>query len=133
MSTEKPVTENTFYPQYFIIPKSEPQYDQIKKHLLDSTHRPAGSSHYFIRAAHEKGCVCRINDGNGTVLFYEILDHLKEGISDEDIRAALRESSNTSPLPGYFHISPKIEQKLHAFQTTDSSCYHKKCEHRSLA
>jgi hypothetical protein len=133
MSTEKNGTDNTFSPQYFIINRSEPQYDLLKKQLLDSTHRPVGSSHYFIRAAREKGCVCRIKPGNGTVLFYEVLDHLQDGISNEDIRDAIREPSNASPLPGYFYITPGIEQKLRAAQAADHSCSGKACKPGNLA
>jgi hypothetical protein len=133
MSTAKPVTENTFSPQYFIIPKSDPQYDLIKKQLLDSTHSHVGSSHYFIRAAREKGCVCRIKCGNGTVLFYEILDHRGVGISDEDLREAIGEPSNASPLPEYFYITPKIEEKLRVFLAADHVYSGKKCKTGSLA
>lgn len=126
MSSEKNGTDNTFSPQYFIINKSEPQYDLLKKQLLDSPHHPVGSSHYFIRAAREKGCVCRIKPGNGAVLFYEVLNHLQEGISNEDIRDAIREPSNASPLPGYFFITPKIEETLREVQAADHSCCTKK-------
>ena len=134
MSTEKKVAENTFSPQYFIINRSEPQYELLKKQLLDPSHLPAGSSHYFIRAAQEKGCICRIKAGNGTVLFYEVLNHLREGITNEDIRDAIREPSNASPLPGYFYITPKIEQKLlRAMRMQDTSCYGKPCKPGTLA
>ena len=133
MSTEKMVAENVFSPQYFIINKSDLQYDLIRKQLLDTPHRPVGSSHYFIRAVREKGCVCRIKAGNGTVLFYEILNHLQEGISDEDIRDAISEPSNASPLPGYFYLTPKIEEKLQVFLSADHAYCGKKCEPGNLA
>lgn len=133
MLTEKPVEKNTFSPQYFIINRSEPQYELLKNQLLDTPHQPVGSSHYFIRAAKEKGCICRIKPGNGTVLFYEILNHLQEGISNEDIGEALREPSNASPLPGYFYITPKIEEKLKGIQAQDHPYSRKKCKHESLA
>ena len=133
MSKEKPVTENTFSPQYFIINRSEPQYELLKKQLLDSSRLPPGSSHYFIRAAHEKGCICRIKAGNGTVLFYEVLDHHREGIAGEDIRDAIREPSNASPLPGYFYITPRIEEKLRALKMQDMSCCGKRCKPGTLA
>src|SRR5512137_1594236 len=100
MSKEKPVGKNSFAPQYFIINKSEPKYDLIKEQLLDSSGCQAGSSHYFIQADQDNGCVCRIRAGNGTVLFYEILDHLREGISDEDIQDVLSDPANACPLPG---------------------------------
>jgi len=122
MSKEKPVPENTFSPQYFIISKSEPQYELIKKQLLDTPHHQSGSSHYFIRTCSDKGCVCRIRPGNGTVLFYEILNHLQQGISDEDIREILADPANASPLPGYFYLTPKIKTKLQAMHLPALSC-----------
>jgi len=133
MSTEKKIPENTFSPQYFIINKSEPQYDLLKNQLLDSSHLPVGSSYYFIRAANEKGCICRIKDGNGPVLFYEILNHLREGIASEDIQDAIRDPSNASPLPGYFYLTPTIEQKLRALKMRDASCLTKRCKPGTLA
>jgi len=42
MSKEKSDTKKTFSPQYFIINKSEPQYDLIKKQLLATNHCPDG-------------------------------------------------------------------------------------------
>lgn len=111
----------SFSPQYFIINKSEPKYDLIKRQLLDSSRFPAGSSNYFIRADEDKGCICRIRSGNGTVLFYEILNHLREGISDEDIQDALTDPSNACPLPGYFYITPKIKEKLHEVPLMDTT------------
>jgi hypothetical protein len=114
MPITKKHTESTNFPQYFIINKSEPQYELIKKQLLDSPISPVGSSHYFIRAGSDNSCVCRIKAGNGTVLFYEILNHHQEGISDEDIGEALADPINSSPLPGYFYITPKIEERLQA-------------------
>jgi hypothetical protein len=120
MLTEKPAEKNAFSPQYFIINKSEPQYALIKDQLLDSSDIPTGSSHYFIRAAQDDGCICRIRAGNGTVLFYEILNHCSNGILDEEIREVIRDPSCASPLSGYFHLSPKIKEKLMEFPLLDS-------------
>ena len=133
MSTAKPVCETTFLPQYFIIPRSEPQYDLIRNQLLASARSRVGSSHYFIRAARGKGCICRISDSRDTVLFYEILDHRGEGISDEDIREAVREPSGASPLPEYFYITPAIEEKLRVFLATVHAYCGEKCKSGSLA
>jgi hypothetical protein len=132
MSTEKPVAENKFSPQYFIINKSEPQYELIKNHLLNASH-PLGSSHYFIRADTDNGCICRIHAGNGTVLFYEILNHQREGISNEDIRKAVIQSSNASELPDYFFITPEIEEKLRAVHTPEQAECRDHCLQKSPA
>lgn len=123
MAKEKPVAENSFSPQYFIIKKSEPAYDLIKTQLLDSSRVPAGSSNYFIRADEDKNCICRIRAGNGTVLFYEIVNHLREGIPGEDIREALDDPANACPLPGYFYLTPKIENKLREVSLKDTAGY----------
>jgi hypothetical protein len=123
MVKEKQVGKNSFAPQYFIINKSEPKYDLIRKQLLDSSGCPAGSSHYFIQADQDNGCICRIRAGNGTVLFYEILDHLREGISDEDILDILSDPANACPLPGYFYVTPKIEEKLREVSLKDTPRY----------
>lgn len=123
MAKEKPVAENSFSPQYFIINKSEPIYDLIRTQLLDSARFPAGSSCYFIRADEDKSCICRIRAGNGSVLFYEILNHLREGIAGEDIQEALDDTANACPLPGYFYITPKIEEKLREVTLKDTAGY----------
>ena len=121
MSKENPVGKNSFSPQYFIIHRSEPKYDLIMGQLLDSSRSPAGLSNYFIQADQEKGCICRIRAGNSAVLFYEILNHLRDGISDEDIREAVRDPSNACPLPGYYHVTPKIKEKLHEVPLIDTA------------
>jgi hypothetical protein len=123
MSKEKSMENTSFSPQYFIIQKTEPSYDLITKQLLDPSGSPAGSSHYFIRADQDKRCICRIRAGNGTVLFYEILNHLRKGVSDEDIREALHNPANACPLPGYYYITPEIEGKLREFSLKDSAVY----------
>lgn len=123
MAKEKPVAENSFSPQYFIIKQSEPTYDLIKTQLLDSPRFPAGSSCYFIRADEDKSCICRIRAGSSTVLFYEILNHPREGIPGEDIREALDDPANACPLPGYYYITPKIEEKLREISLKDSAGY----------
>lgn len=121
MSKEKPVGKNSFSPQYFIINRSEPKYDLIMRQLLDSPRSPAGLSNYFIQADQDKGCICRIRAGNSAVLFYEILNHIRDGISDKDIQDAVRDPSNACPLPGYFYITPKIKEKLHEDPLIDTA------------
>jgi hypothetical protein len=112
MLKETRFEKNTSSPQYYIINQSEPQYELIKTQLLGPSSHPIGSSHYFIRAGRDNACVCRIKAGNGTVLFYEILNHRQEGITDDDIREAVCRPSGASPLPGYFYITPEIQEKL---------------------
>ena len=119
MLKEEPDTKKKFSPQYFIINNSEPQYALIKKHLLATDRCPDECSHYFIRTDSDNGCVCRIKASNGTILFYEILNHLQEGISDEDIRQAIMDPINSSPIQGYFYIPPKIREKLHTYHLSD--------------
>jgi hypothetical protein len=46
------------------------------------------------------------------VLFYEIVNHLKMGISDNDIREAITRPSNAASLPGYYYLTPEIERKI---------------------
>lgn len=114
MSTETQSAYATFSPHYCIINRSEPRYDLIRKILLGTRPHANGSSRYFIHATGNNRCICRIRPGNGTVLFYEILDHCREGISGEEIWDAILEPSNASPYPGYFYITPEIERKLRA-------------------
>lgn len=122
MSPQKHLTENLFSPQYVIISKSEPKYELIKKQLLDPSRSSRGYSSYFIRAENNKGCICRIRAGNGTALFYEIMNHSHNGITDEDIQEALRNPENACSLPGYYHITPKIREKLQKIQLMEAAC-----------
>jgi len=55
------------------------------------------------------------------MLFYEILNYYREGISNEDIQDAVRDPSNACPLPGYFYITPKIKEKLHEDPLIDTA------------
>lgn len=128
MSSKKEHMENAFSPQYFVISKSEPRYELIKKQLLDPISRVSGSSHFFIRSMSDKSCICRIRAANGSVLFYEILNHLQEGISDEDISEALANSENSTPVPGYFYLTPMLEKKLLSARMAEYSIHKNKCE-----
>jgi len=56
------------------------------------------------------------------VLFYEIINHLQEGISDEDIRKTLSDPANASPLPGYFYLPSGIKTKLLAMHPPAHAC-----------
>ncbi len=128
MSPNKEPMENAFSPQYFVISKSEPRYELIKKQLLDPVHSEAGSSHFFIRSGSDKNCICRIRAGNESVLFYEILNHLQEGISDEDISEVLTNPKNSTTVPGYFYITPTLEKKLLMANMLEYTINKKKCE-----
>ena len=112
MVKEKPDLAKSFTPQYLIIHKSESRYAHIKEQLLDTSGSPAGSSCFFIKADQKSGCICRIRAGNGAVMFYEVINHYQEGISDEDIREAISDPAYACPLPGYYYLTPKIEEKL---------------------
>lgn len=120
MLKEKLNIKNPFTPQYFIISRSEPRYELIKQLLLDCSRLPAGASHYFIQAEQDKGCICRIREGNGFVLFYEIVNHLREGISFDEIRDAIHDPANASPLAGYFYLTHTLEEKLHKIRLKDT-------------
>jgi hypothetical protein len=120
MMLEKPAPQSAFSPQYFIINKSEPQYELIRNQLLEYSYSHFGSSHYFIRSGPDNVCVCRIRAGNGTVLFYEIINHALAGISDEEIRAASANPANASPLPDYCYPTPLIEEKIRAFHAAEA-------------
>lgn len=104
--------ERSFTPQYLIISNAESRYALIKKQLLDPIGARPGVSCYFVRAGQDRGCICRIRAGYGAVMFYEVLDHEAEGITNEDIRQAIRNPANACPLAGYFYPTPEIEENL---------------------
>ena len=131
MSAEKSCTGNTLAPQYCMITRSEPQYELIRKLLLEPAGSPAGRSYFFLRGDPEAGCVCRIKDGNGAVLFYEILDHKHEGITDQEIREAMARPTGPSGLPGYYYITPEIEQKLRSVPAAEHAQCGVACRQKS--
>ena len=122
-STAKPGDGGVLSPQYFIITSSEPQYDLIKEHLLASSPHSTRSSYYFIRAVKDDVCICRIKAGYVCVLFYEIINHLAEGITDEDLREAITRPQSASPLPDYYYLTPEIEKKIRA-GTSEKNLWH---------
>lgn len=100
-----------------MITRAEPQFDQIKNQLLEkSTACPLGTSYYFIRSDGENACICRIKPANGAAIFYEILDHRNEGISDDEIRQVVTRPSSETPLAGYFYLTPAMETKILTFR-----------------
>lgn len=133
MSMVKNGKTHAFSPRYFLINRSEPQYDLIKGRLLDNSSLPAGASHYFVRTDNDMHCLCRIRAGNGTVLFYEILDHIREGISDQDLMEAAGDPKNASPLPEYCHLSHKIEEHLRQYLAVHAQAQGSRCLHRTAA
>ena len=112
MQKEHQDAERSFTPQYLIISKSESRYALIKKQLLDPVGAMPGVSCYFVRAGQDRGCICRIRAGYGAVMFYEVLDHVAEGITGEEIQKAIRNPAHACPLAGYFYPTPEIEEKL---------------------
>lgn len=116
-------------PRYFLINKSEPRYDLLKSQLLDYSLLPSGASHYFVRAEQESLSLCRIRAGNGTVIFFEILDHEREGITDDDLREACCDKKNASPLPEYYHLSRKINEQLQQYLAIPARHKGTRCTH----
>jgi hypothetical protein len=101
-------------PRYIMPDESEPEYGAILEQLQDYRKSQIGSSYYYIRAGDDRCCLCRIVHGGGKVFFHEMVDHHKHGISDEDIEESLKMDTGSFTLPGHYHISPRIEQKLRA-------------------
>jgi hypothetical protein len=99
-------------PRYIMPDESEPEYGTILEQLQDHRKSQVGSSYYYVRAGDDRCCLCRIVHGGGKVFFHEMMDHHKYGISDEDIEESLRMDTGSFTLPGHYHISPRIEQKL---------------------
>jgi hypothetical protein len=99
-------------PQYIMPDASEPEYEQILEQLQDYRNCLIGSSYYYVRSGDDHCCLCRIVPGGGRIFFHELVDHQKHGISDEDIEDAVRQDNDSFSFPGYFPISPLIEQKL---------------------
>lgn len=123
MLKERPDAEKAMTPQYQIITRSESRYQLIKTKLLDTSRFPAGSTCYFVRVYKDTGCICRIRAGTGAVMFYEIINHYLEGITDEDIQEAIRDPANACPLDGYYTITPTIEAKLHNLRLREDHGY----------
>lgn len=99
-------------PYYAMPDASEPPYDLILEQLQDYQNSQIGPSYFYLRAGNDHCCLCRIVYGGGKVFFHEQVDHQKHGISDDDIEDAVRKDTGAFTLPGYYIISPHIEQKL---------------------
>jgi hypothetical protein len=91
---------------------SEPEYELILEQVQDYRQSLIGNSYYYIRAGDERYCLCRIIHGGGKVFFHELVDHDRHGISNEDIEESVRLDTGSFSLPGYYPISPHVEQKL---------------------
>jgi hypothetical protein len=105
-------------PRYSMPDESEPEYTLILNELQDDRRSIIGMSYYYIKSDPEGFALCRIIHGGGKVYFHEIVDHRKSGISDEDIELSAEMDPGTFELPGYFHISALVEQKLRALNGT---------------
>jgi hypothetical protein len=101
-------------PRYVMPDGSEPDYELILEQLHDYRKSLIGSSYFYIRAGEKGSCLCRIMHGGGKVFFHEVVDHEQHGISDGDIEESIKPDTGTFTLPGHYHISPHIEQKLRA-------------------
>lgn len=112
MLNAKAVAKHSGTPQYCLIKKAMPSYDLIWREPMDSSQIPEVFSQYFIRAEQGQGAVCGIRARNGSVMFYEIVDNLHAGISDEQIQEALRDPANACPLPGYYYLPREMAEKL---------------------
>jgi len=99
-------------PQYIMPDESAPEYELILEQLQEYDNSLIGSSYYYIRGDDENCRLCRILHGGGRIFFHELVDHQKHGISDEDIEESVRRDTGFFTLPGYYPISPHIEQKL---------------------
>jgi hypothetical protein len=105
-------------PQYIMPDASEPDYEQILEQLQDYRNSLIGSSYYYVRSDADNCSLCRIVHGGGRIFFHEQVDHQKHGISDEDIEEAVILDNDSLSLPGYYPISPLIEQKLRILYDT---------------
>lgn len=105
-------------PRYSMPDESAPEYELILDELQDDRRSLIGSSFYYIKSDEIGFALCRIIHGGGKIYFHEIVDHPKYGISDEDIELSATLDPGTFALPGHYHISTLIEQKLRALNDT---------------
>ncbi len=112
MPKVKKITGMAPLPQYIMPDASEPEYELILEQLQDYRQSLIGASYYYIKAGDDRCCLCRIVHGGGKVFFHELVDHSRHGISDDDIEESVRLDTGSFSLPGYYPISPHIEQKL---------------------
>ena len=112
MPKAKKITGMAPLPQYIMPDESEPEYELILEQVQDYRQSLIGNSYYYIKAGDERCCLCRIIHGGGKVFFHELVDHDRHGISDEDIEQSVRMDTGSFSLPGYYPISPHVEQKL---------------------
>ena len=99
-------------PRQMMPDASAPAYDEIMAQIQDYHHCCIGISYYYIWAAKNEVALCRIVPGGGKIFFHEVVDHEKHGICDEEIEEAVHRDTNLFPVPGYYPISPRIENKL---------------------
>lgn len=99
-------------PRYVMPDAGEPPYHKILEQVQEDESGLIGSSHFYIRAYRDRYDLCRIVHGGGSIFFHEIIDYGKHGISDDDMEEAAREDLEFSDMPGYYPVSPFIQQKL---------------------
>ena len=118
MSKAKKISGTEPLPRYSMPDESEPEYALILGELQDDRRSLIGTSYYYIKSDTEGFALCRIIHGGGKVFFHEIVDHRKFGISDDDIELSADMDTGTFELPGHYHISELVEQKLRALDGT---------------
>jgi hypothetical protein len=99
-------------PQYVMPDSSEPPYHRIMVEVSKFDRCQIGTSYFYIRACQDRFDLCRIIHGGGSIFFHELVDCEEHGISEDEMEIAAREDAEFPELPGYFVISPHIEQKL---------------------
>ena len=80
---------------------------------LSSKEGPIGSAYYGIRGDMADPALLRISCESDGVYFEEQLDHQNCGITDEDLRAAVRTDRLFAEHHGISRISGDIARKLH--------------------
>lgn len=112
MNTPEKKSGITPLPQYVMPDTSEPPYLRILEEVPRFDHCLIGSSYYYIRAYRDRFDLCRIIYGGGSIFFHELVSCGEHGISDEDLEIAAHEDAEFEELPGFYPVSPLIEQKL---------------------
>ena len=110
MAAAHDTNSNGPLPRYLMPDTSVPQYDEIMEHIQNYPRSCIGISYYYIRAERNEASLCRIVPGGGRIFFHEVVDHEKHGISGDEIDQVVTRQAPV--VPGYYPISPSIENKL---------------------
>jgi len=71
-----------------------------------------GQWYYYLHATNETIDLCRTREDVGRPWLTEVLNAEEYAISEDDLESAVRQWTNGTMEPGYYQISPQIEQKL---------------------